>query len=58
MAQKYLNGIDVDFSLAHVCDVAKLGDRLGEISGEARSSARNIQDIILSQREPLINGLR
>lgn len=58
VADKYLNGVDVDFSISNICGVAKLGDYLDEISGEARISERHIRNIALSLREHLITGLR
>ena len=50
--------MDVDFSLKNVCEVDKLGDRLGELSGEVRISARHIQNLVMSKRAHLIVGLK
>ena len=57
-AQRYLGGINVDFSLANICAVASLGDRLNNLSGEVRISARHIQNLILKKRSHLITGLK
>ena len=57
-AQKYLDGVDVDFTIANICTVADAGDRLNNLSGEVRVSARHLQDLILKKRSHLINGLK
>ena len=56
VAQKFLDSVDLEFSLANGCSVAHMGDRLGEISGEVRISARHIHYIVLSKRAHLITG--
>ena len=48
----------MEFGLPNICEEAKLGDYLDEISGEARISARHIRDIALIRREHLLTGLR
>ena len=57
-ARHYLASVDVDFSLSNVCEVAKMGDRLNDMSGEVRISARHIQGLILKKRDPLLAGLK
>lgn len=57
VAQKFLDGVDVDFILANVCSVTHLGGRLNAMSGEVRISARHTQDAPLSKRAQLIAGL-
>ena len=57
-AQRYLDGVGVEFNIANVCEVAGAGDRLNNLSGEVRISARHIQGLILEKRSHLITGLK
>ena len=49
---------DVDFCATNLWAVAQPGDRISQLSGEVRTSAKRIQDRALSKHGSTIDGAR
>ena len=58
VADPYLKGVDLDFSVAIAWTVAQLCDRLNRSSGEVRISPMRIRGLNLDKRDAAVNGLR